>query len=289
MVADRFDSNENDARSGSAQRRRGEAFARLHADDGPFVIPNPWDAGTAKILHTMGFSALATTSGGLASALGQVDRRAEVTLEDTLANARLIAAATPLPVTVDLEDGFGPSPESVADAIALAASTGAVGGSIEDATGRDDEPIRPFGESVERIAAAVEAARALDFPFTLTARAENFLYGRPDLDDTIARLEAFAEAGADVLYAPALPDAASIRSVCAAVDRPVNVLLGAGHRLTVPELFDLGVRRVSLGSSLSRVALGAFKRAAEELLAKGTCEFNRDALSMADMRALMGE
>ncbi|GAB3651934.1 isocitrate lyase/PEP mutase family protein [Glycomyces tarimensis] len=289
MVVDRVASTENDAQAESAQRRKAEDFARLHAEDGPFVIPNPWDAGTAKILHAMGFSALATTSGGLAGTLGKIDRNAEVTREETLDNARQIAVATPLPVSVDLEDGFGDSPESVAETIGLAASIGAVGGSIEDATGRIDNPIRQFGESVERIEAAVEAARSLDFPFMITARSENFLYGITDLDDTVARLQAFAEAGADVLYAPALPDAESIRRVCAAVDRPVNVLLGAGHRLTVPQLFELGVRRVSLGSSLSRAALGSFKRAAAELLEHGTCEFTRDALTMADMRELMGK
>ncbi|MCH7230947.1 isocitrate lyase/phosphoenolpyruvate mutase family protein [Glycomyces sp. L485] len=289
MVADRFAIAEDDARIEASQRRKSEDFARLHAEDAPFVIPNPWDAGTAKILHAMGFSALATTSGGLAGALGKVDRNVEVTREDTLDNARQIVAATPLPVSVDLEDGFGRSPETVAETIALTASIGAVSGSIEDSSGRVEEPIRPFDESVERIEAAVDAARNLDFPFMITARAENFLYGRLDLDDTVARLQAFAKVGADVLYAPALPDAESIRRVCAAVDRPVNVLLGAGQRLTVPELFDLGVRRVSLGSSLSRAALGAFKRAAAELLEHGTCEFARDALTMADMRELMGK
>lgn len=285
MVADRFDVTSTEP----AQRSKAEAFARLHGEDGPFVIPNPWDAGTARILQVLGFDALATTSGGLAAVLGKSDRNTEVTRDDTLANATQIAAATPLPVSVDLEDGFGPTPQDVAETITLTASTGAVGGSIEDSTGRREDPVRPFDESVERVAAAVEAARGLEFPFMVTARAENFLYGRNDLDDTVARLRAFAEVGADVVYAPALPDAESIRRVCEAVDRPVNVLLGAGQGLTVSELFDLGVRRVSLGSSLSRVALGAFKRAATELLEHGTHEFNHDALTMADMRELMGK
>ncbi|HLU27293.1 MAG TPA: isocitrate lyase/phosphoenolpyruvate mutase family protein, partial [Glycomyces sp.] len=259
MAFDRYGTDGSAHSDEDGLTRRAEAFARLHVGGDPFLIPNPWDAGTAKMLHAIGFKALATTSGGLAAALGKIDRNAEVTREETLRNAEHIAEATPLPVSIDLEDCFGETPEAVAETIALAAGTGAVGGSIEDFTGRRDAPIRNIEEAVERVTAAAEAASKINFPFTLTARCENFLYGRGDLQDTIERLNAYAEAGADVLYAPALPDAESIRAVCESVDRPVNVLLGAGHRLTVSELFELGVQRVSLGSSLSRTALGAFK------------------------------
>ncbi len=240
------------------------------------------------MLEGMGFRALATTSGGLAAMLGKVDRRGEVTRDETFHNARDIVESTSLPVSVDLEDGFGATASEVAATVTAAAATGAVGGSIEDATGSDTAPIREFGDAVERVTAAVEAARGLDIPFTVTARAENFLYGRHDLDDTVARLRAYADAGADVVYAPGLPGAEAIRRVCDEVGRPVNVLMGAGQRLSVAELIDLGVRRISLGSSLSRVALAAFRKAAGEVLETGTCDFVSESLSIADMRELMG-
>ncbi|GAA1258226.1 isocitrate lyase/phosphoenolpyruvate mutase family protein [Kitasatospora nipponensis] len=274
--------------SATDQRRRGIAFRELHAGPGAFVIPNPWDAGTARMLTGLGFAALATTSAGLAFALGRADGANLVDREVPLAGARAVVAATDLPVAADLENGFGPRPEDVATTIRLAAEAGLVGGSIEDATGDDADPIRDFELAVDRVRAAVESARSLDFPFTVTARAENFLYGRPDLADTIRRLQAFEEAGADVLFAPGLPDAEAVRAVCAAVSRPVNVLAGGADRsLTVARLAELGVRRISLGSALSRAAMGAVKRAAEEILATGTFAFTADALSYQEANKLM--
>ncbi|MBB4894202.1 2-methylisocitrate lyase-like PEP mutase family enzyme [Streptomyces olivoverticillatus] len=268
--------------------RKGILFQQLHSGPKAFVMANPWDAGTARILTGLGFAALGTTSAGLAHALGRRDGANQVGREETLDNARAIVAATPLPVSADLESGFGSTPEEVAQTIRLAGEAGLAGGSIEDATGREDEPVLPLGAAVERVAAAVEAARSLDHPFTLTARAENFLYGRPDLDDTIRRLQAYAEAGADVLYAPGLPDAEAIGAVCSAVDRPVNVLMGGGGpRLSVDELSALGVRRISLGSGLSRAALGAVVRAVREILDDGTFTFVADTLPYAEANGFM--
>lgn len=267
------------------QRSRAEAFASLH--EGPtFVIPNPWDAGTARLFTRMGFPALTTTSGGLALALGRVDGANQVTREETLANIRAIASATHLPVAADLESGFGPDPRDVADTIRLAAEAGAVGGSIEDATGDPSRPIAGLDEAVRRVEAAVAAARALPFRFTLTARAENFLYGRPDLDDTITRLQAYEAAGADVLYAPGLPDLEAIRTVCGAVGRPVNVLAGGSDGVTVARLAAAGARRVSLGSALARAAFSAAFAAAQEIAEQGTFGFSRGMLTYAEMNAL---
>jgi 2-methylisocitrate lyase-like PEP mutase family enzyme len=274
--------------SAAEQQRTGAAFADLHRGPDTFVIPNPWDAGTARILTGLGFSALATTSAGLAYTLGRPDGANRVSREETLRNARDIVAATHLPVAADLENGYGESPEDVAETIRRAAAAGLVGGSIEDATGRPDAPIDDLERSVERVTAAVEAARALPFPFTLTARAENFLYGRADLADTIRRLQAYQEAGADVLYAPALPDADAIRAVCRSVDRPVNVLAGAaGLRLSVAELGELGVRRVSLGSALPRAALATVVRAAREIVDSGTFGFAEAAIPYPEANTLM--
>ncbi|PPK64453.1 isocitrate lyase/phosphoenolpyruvate mutase family protein [Actinokineospora auranticolor] len=274
--------------SAADQERRAHAFAELHQGPGAFVIANPWDAGTARVLTGLGFRALATTSGGLAFALGRADGANLVTREETLANAGDIVAATTLPVSADLESGFGDRPEDVAETIALAAAAGLVGGSIEDATGRLDDPIRDLAEAVERVTAAVEAARALPFPFTLTARAENFLHGRPDLDDTITRLRAYAAAGADVLYAPGLPDADAIRAVCAAVDKPVNVLAGGpAARCSVTKLGELGVRRISLGSALPRAALTAAVLAAQEIAESGTFTLTTGAMSYAQAEELV--
>ncbi|MGH3165146.1 MAG: isocitrate lyase/PEP mutase family protein [Trebonia sp.] len=265
------------------QRRRGEEFRRLHA--GPaFVVPNPWDAGSARVFAGLGFAALATTSGGLAAGLGKPDGQA--TRAETLANVAQIAAATPLPVTADLESGFGATPAEVAETIRLAAGAGAVGGSVEDSTGDSARPVRSLGEAVERVAAAVAAAHALPFPFALTARAENFLYGRPDLDDTIARLRAFEAAGADVLYAPGLPDLDAIRAVCAAVGRPVNVLAGGAAGISVADLAARGARRISVGSTLARVALTAVIDAAREIRDEGTFSLASGALSYAKVNAL---
>ncbi|UCO97176.1 isocitrate lyase/phosphoenolpyruvate mutase family protein [Metapseudomonas lalkuanensis] len=251
----------------TTQAQRGEAFAALHHVPGLFVLPNPWDAGSAKMLAHLGFSALATTSAGLAFALGRRDAEGNVSREEALANARDIVEATPLPVVADLENGYGDHPEDCAQTIRAAAAAGLVGGSIEDASGRDGDPIYPLELAVERIRGAVEAARSLGFAFTLAARAENFLHGRPDLDDTLRRLVAYAEAGADVLYAPGLTTREQIREVVHAVaPRPVNVLVGSPSlKLGLDELAELGVKRVSVGSNLARVALGAFHQAAEAL------------------------
>lgn len=257
------------------QLAKGKVFKALHERPGIFVVPNPWNAGTAKILASLGFEALATTSAGLAFSLGKPDGEGAVTREETLANAYAIISATNLPVSADLENGYGDDPETCAETILLAAKAGLVGGSIEDATGLPDDPIYPFDLSVERIKVAVKAARSLPFPFTLTARAENLLYGRYDLKDTIRRLEAFADAGADVLYAPGLKTREEIDTVVRAVaPRPLNVLLNMTHAgCSVNELADLGVKRVSLGSSLARAAYGTFLRASEEVRHNGTFNF----------------
>ncbi|MCX5381115.1 oxaloacetate decarboxylase [Streptomyces sp. NBC_00091] len=271
----------------AARLRRAVTFRDLHTGPRPFVVPNPWDAGTARILASFGFAALATTGAGLAHSLGRPDGANQVSRAEILANATAIVDATGLPVTADLESGFGDRPEDVAETIRLAAAAGLVGGSIEDSTGRDEDPVRPLEEAVERVAAAVEAAKGLDFPFTVTARAENFFQGRPDLDDTIRRLRAYEAAGADVLYAPALPDAEAIRAVCAAVERPVNVLMTAALKLSVADLGALGVRRISTGSALSRAALGALTRAAREIAGEGTFDFVAEALPYDEANALL--
>ena len=270
----------------ASQSEKAQAFRALHARPGAFVIPNPWDVGTARILAGLGFEALATTSAGMAFALGRRD--GAVSRDEALAHARAIVGATPLPVSADLENGFGDAPEVVAETIRLAANTGLAGASIEDATGDPDRPIYDASLALERIAAAVEAARGLPFPFTLTARAENFLHGRPDLDDTIRRLQSFERAGADVLYAPGLRDPDAVRTVCQAVGKPVNVIMSiTGTAFTVGELAAAGVRRISLGSALSRVALGAFLRAAREIKTEGRFTMAGDAASSAEVEAFM--
>ncbi|MFD7864049.1 isocitrate lyase/phosphoenolpyruvate mutase family protein [Streptomyces sp. NPDC059783] len=269
-------------------RRRGAAFRDLHQGAGAFVVPNPWDAGTARILAGLGFPALATTSAGLAVTLGRPDGANGLDRATVIANAREIVEATDLPVSADLESGFAATPEGVAETFAAAGGVGLVGGSIEDATGLADDPVRSLAESVDRVAAAVEAARALPFPFTVTARAENFLYGRPDLDDTIRRLQAYEEAGADVLYAPALPSAEAVRAVCSSVGKPVNVLAGSQQpALSVSELAACGVRRISIGSSFFRAALGGLVRAAHEVLDHGTFGFTADAPPYGDVNRWM--
>ena len=274
-----------------SQAEKGARFRALHERPGAFVIPNPWDAGTARILTRLGFEALTTTSAGLAFTLGRPDGAGQVSRDETLANARAIADATPLPVAADLENGFGHSPEAAAETIRLAAERGGlVGGSIEDATGDPDRPIYDFEHAVERVAAAAEAARALPFPFTLVGRAENFLHGRPDLEDTIRRLQAFEAAGADCLYAPGLTREEDIRAVCASVGKPVNVVMGLkSARFSVTALAAMGVRRISVGSALSRVALGAFERAAREVKERGTFEFADAGVPYAQLNALMAD
>ncbi len=265
----------------SAQQRLGERFSQLHRQDGLLVLPNPWDAGSAKMLASLGFQALATTSAGLAFSLGRRDAEGAVSRDEALANARDIVAATALPVAADLENGYGDSPQDCAETLRLAAAVGLVGGSIEDATGRADSPIYAFELAVERIHAAVAAARSLGFAFTLTARAENYLHGRADLDDTIRRLVAYADAGADVLYAPGLTSREEISAVVQAVaPRPVNVLVGSPSlNLSLDELAELGVKRVSLGSNLARVAYGAFLQAATGLADGGDLRGAQQAVS----------
>lgn len=267
------------------QADKGRIFRALHERDEAFIIPNPWDVGTARLLAHLGFEALATTSMGYAFSLGRLDN--SLNREETLAYASAIASATYLPVSADLENGFGDAPEVVAETIRLAAEAGVVGGSIEDATGRSDEPIYELEEAVERVRAAVAAARALPFPFTLTARAENYLHNRVDLKDTIKRLQAYQEAGADVLYAPALATRDDIAAVVKAVDRPVNVLMGLqGVQLSLSELSAIGVKRVSVGSSLARSALGALLRAAGEMRDRGTFTFANEAANPKEISAI---
>jgi 2-methylisocitrate lyase-like PEP mutase family enzyme len=247
------------------QHEKAEAFRGLHQGD-PFVIPNPWDAGSAKVLAGLGFKALATTSSGFAFTLGRPD--GAVALEEVAAHVRLVDGATDLPVSVDLENGYGPAPGDAARAITTVAEAGAVGGSIEDYDRGDDELYEP-DRATERIAAAAEAARAFDFPFTLTARAENHLRGNPDLDDTIARLNAFADAGADVLYAPGLISADEIKTVCDAVSKPVNVLAFGRLGLSFDEIAAAGAQRVSVGGGLTWAATNAMIEAAERIIDAG--------------------
>jgi 2-methylisocitrate lyase-like PEP mutase family enzyme len=266
-------------------KAKAEAFYALHQAPETFIIPNPWDRGTARILAHMGFKALATTSMGYAFSIGQRDN--SLTREQTLANAADIAAATDLPVNADLENGFGDRPEDAAQTIRLTAATGIAGGSIEDASGDAGAPIYDIALAKERVAAAVAAARTLPYKFTLTARAENYLWGRPDLKDTIARLQAFQDAGADVLYAPGLRTREDIAALVSSVDRPVNVVMGlVGAQFGLEELSRIGVKRVSIGSSLQRAALGEFVRAAREMRDQGTFTYASQAASPKDMTAI---
>ncbi len=274
--------------TGPARIRKYEAFKALHERPGAFVIPNPWNAGTARILEAFGFEALATTSAGHAFAIGLRDSASALTRDEILKNAKEIVEATDLPVSADLEDGFGTPPEACAETIRLACDAGLVGGSIEDATGDPANPIYDFTLSVERVAAAAEQAATL--PFLLTARAENHIYGRPDLDDTIRRLQAFEKAGADVLYAPGLPSIDAIRTVCASLTKPVNVLMGlSGPTWSVAELEEAGAGRISVGGSFARAALGAFVRAAREVRDHGTFGYAADAIPDAEAAAFMAE
>lgn len=257
------------ADAGKTQAEKAQCFSALHQGPNAFVIANPWDVGSARILQGIGFQALATTSAGFALSLGRQD--GTFSCDETLAHAHQIVCATPLPVSADLENGFGKSPETVAETIRLAAGVGLVGASIDDASGLKDSPIYDIGLAVERIAAAVETARGLPFDFTLVARAENYLKGRPDLADTLDRLQQFEAAGADVLYAPNLNDLADIRTVCSSLSHPVNVVVGLGSaRYTVDEYSAAGVRRISLGSTLSRAAYGVLFRAAREIIDDGS-------------------
>jgi len=263
------------------QADKAARFRELHQRPGAFIIPNPWDAGTAKLLAAMGFEALATTSLGLTNTLGQ----STVTLDAIIENCRTIAQATDLPVSVDLENCGADMPKLAAEAIRFASEAGAVGGSIEDSTGDPQRPIYDFSLAVERVEAAVEAARALPFPFTLTARAENFLHGRKDLDDTIKRLQAFEAAGADVLYSPGLYDLATIKTVVSALKKPFNLVMGfADPTLTVEQLATAGVKRLSVGGAMERHALAAFLRCAREMKDKGSFTYVRDMAPVKDVR-----
>jgi 2-methylisocitrate lyase-like PEP mutase family enzyme len=270
------------------QEEKAAYFKQLHEHKGIFIIPNAWDAGSAKILERLGFAAVATTSAGLAFSLAKPDAARAISREENLANAKSIAEATTLPVSADLENGYGDDPETCAETILLAAKQGLVGCTLEDATGISADPIYDFDLSVKRVAAAAKAAKSLDFPFMLTARAENYLYGNPDIKDTIRRLEAFADAGADVLYAPGLRTKKEIETIVKAVSpKPVNFLFGlSDENISLAELEDIGVRRISIGSSLARAAYGAFIDAAKEIRDKGTFNFASHATSYAELNKL---
>lgn len=264
------------------QSEKGARFRELHQRPGTFLIPNPWDAGSAKILAGLGFEALATSSGAAAAVLGKRD--GQVTRAEALAGARAIVEATALPVSADLERGFGDSPEAAAETVRLAAAVGLVGCSIEDYTGDPQRPLYDSGLATERIAAAVAAAKALGFPFTLTARAENFVRGKPDLADTLKRLQAFEQAGADVLFAPALPDLAAVRAVCTAVSKPVNFMVALrGKSFSVAQLAEAGVKRISFASSLYRAAMSGLIAAAEEVKQKGTFDYLERTIPGAEL------
>jgi 2-methylisocitrate lyase-like PEP mutase family enzyme len=261
-------------------------FRRLHEGPGAFLIANAWDAGSARILAGLGFPALATSSGACAGVLGRRD--GSVTRDEALAHARAIAMASDLPVSGDLEKGFGDAPEAAAETIRLAGETGLAGGSIEDASGSQDKPIFEFNHAVERVAAAVEQARKHAFGFVLTARTENFLRGKPDLEDTIRRLQAFEQAGADVLMAPGLPDLAAVRAVCAALKKPFNFMAGIkGKSFTVRELEAAGVRRVSLATSLYRAAMSGLVEAAREVQGQGSFGYLERSLTTPELNAYM--
>ena len=270
------------------QAEKGIAFRELHQRDRAFIIPNPWDIGTARLLAHLGFEALATTSAGYAFSIGRRDNT--VGRDRMISHVRDIVAATDLPVSADLENGFGDDPETAAETIRLGASAGLVGGSIEDSNTRRDDPIYELQHAADRVRAAAEMAHSLPYPFTLTARAENYLFGRNDLNDTIKRLQAYQEAGADVLYAPGLSIKEDIAAVVSSLDRPVNVLMGlAGVKLTLADLSQIGVKRISVGSVLSRVALSAFIRAGEEMRDHGTFSFGDDIVSFRDVIAMFGD
>ncbi|MBS1936153.1 MAG: isocitrate lyase/phosphoenolpyruvate mutase family protein, partial [Bacteroidetes bacterium] len=270
------------------QEEKADYFKHLHEHKGIFIIPNAWDAGSAKILEQLGFAAIATTSAGLAFSLAKPDAARAISREENLANAKSIVDATTLPVSADLENGYGDEPETCAETILLAAERGLVGCTLEDATGLSNDPIYDFELSVKRVAAAAKAAKSLSFPFMLTARAENYLYGKPDLKDTVRRLEAFADAGADVLYAPGLKTKSEIETIVKAVaPKPVNFLFGpTDESITLTELEGIGVRRISIGSSLARAAYGAFIDAAKEIRDKGTFTFADRATSYGELNKL---
>jgi 2-methylisocitrate lyase-like PEP mutase family enzyme len=268
------------------QAEKATTFRALHQRPGTFIIPNPWDAGTARLLASLGFEALATTSLGLANSLGRPDGVGAVSRDEVLANCRAIVEATDLPVSADLENGYADDPKEAAEMLRLGARAGLAGGSIEDATPDRSNPIYDFHLAVERVHAAVEVVHSLGFPFVLTARADGLLHGRNDLDDTIRRLQAFEKAGADVLYAPGLHDLATIRTVTASVSKPVNVVMSSGDpAITAAQLAEAGVKRISIGGSLSRLALAAFLDGAREMKDAGGFTWMRRATPSRELRA----
>lgn len=269
------------------QAEKAAAFRALHERPGAFVIPNPWDAGTARLFAALGFETLATTSLGLANMLGRADSK--VSRTEVIANCRMIAEATDLPVNADLENGFAHEPKAAAEAIRLAAEAGAVGGSIEDYSGDPADPIYDFDLAVARIRAAADVAHALPVPFLLTARAENLLRGRRDMADTIRRLKAFAAAGADVLYAPGLRNIDEVREIVRAVDRPVNVVTGfLDPEITLNELGGAGAKRISVGGALSRLALATVMEAAQVMKERGSFAWMREMMGIAELRKMLG-
>jgi len=271
----------NDEQSGKAAR-----FRALHERPGTFVIPNVWDGGSAAIMAGLGFEALATSSSAAAATLGKLD--GGLTRDEALSHAGAVVAASALPVSADLEQGFGDSPETVAETIRRAAAIGLVGGSIEDASGNERAPILEMPLAVERVAAAVAAARELPFPFIVTARAENYLHGRADLDDTVRRLQAFERAGADVLFAPGLADLAAVRTVCQSLSKPVNFMVGIrGRSFSVAELADAGVKRISLSTSLYRAAVTGLYAAAREVRESGTFGYLETIMSGKDLAGFL--
>jgi 2-methylisocitrate lyase-like PEP mutase family enzyme len=270
------------------QTEKALRFQQLHERAGAFLIPNPWDAGSARVLAGLGFEAFATSSGASAATFGRRD--GGLTRAESLAVARAIVDATDLPVSADLENGFGERPELAAEAVRMAAEAGLVGCSIEDHTGNKDRPLYEIQLATERVAAAVEAARSLPFPFTLTARAENFVRGKPDLDDTIKRLQAYEKVGANVLFAPSLPDLAAVRAICSAVSRPVNFMVAIrGKSFTVAELVEAGVRRISFASSLYRAAMTGLIEAASEVRQSGTFGYLEKTVTTAELNKFLPE
>lgn len=270
----------------ATQQEKAHRFRALHQGRHAFVIANAWDGGSARILQGLGFAAIATSSGAAAGVLGRRDGR--ISRDEALAHCLGIASATDLPVSADLENGFGDAPSEAAKTILMAAEAGVVGGSIEDFTGKADAPLYSLAQATERVAAAVEAARSLPFPFTLTARAENYLRGNPSLDDTIARLRAFEQAGADVLFAPGLPDLAAVRAVCDALEKPVNFMVGIkGRSFSVGELQAAGARRISLATSLYRAAMSGLVEAAREVKEQGTFTYLDRGVPSGELNAFM--
>jgi 2-methylisocitrate lyase-like PEP mutase family enzyme len=267
---------------------RGRLFADLHEGTEILLLANVWDAGSARLFAAEGFRALATTSAGIAFSLGRRDGDGALSRDETLEATRGIVEAVDVPVTADLENGFGDSAEDAAETIRRAAVLGLSGGSIEDATFRPEDPILPRTLAVERIHAAVEAARTLPHPFVITARAENFLRGRPDLDDTLRRLQDFEKAGADVLFAPGLPTKKTIEDACRSLSKPFNYVVGCGPtRLNLAELREIGVRRVSVGATLIRHAFANARHAAREMLKSGTFDYLETLPPFAEMNAVM--